>query len=188
MACLNWGLLTVESMAAVASPPDSPCSLAGKRSFILDMKSGFSSKGLMTWKKLYVFTVTSNCIKGFGERLDVLTSPVIPTDRSTAGSFDPPAPNPSAPAGTLMPVKPSTKINAKTWVAVVYNLWLRHFYFNKDRLNKAKRFAQTTAFRSYQCFSLLSLLLLLPKPNCSSEQEQHRSLDNCLRRAEGCNN
>ena len=31
--------------------------------------------------------------------------------------------------------------------------------------NKAKRFAQSTAFRSYQCFSLLSLLLLLAKTN-----------------------
>ena len=114
MACLNWGLLTVESMAAVASPPDSPCSLAGNSSFILDMKSGFSSRGLMTLKetpsfyshiKLYKRIWLEN-VRG----LDVLTSPVIPTDRSTAGSFDPPAPNPSAPAGTLMPVKPSTKL------------------------------------------------------------------------------
>ena len=35
-----------------------------------------------------------------------------------------------------------------------------------NQWNETKRFAQITAFRSYQCFSLLSLLLLLAKPNC----------------------
>ena len=48
-------------------------------------------------------------------------------------------------------------------------------------MNNAKRFAQTIAFGSHQCFILLSLLLFLAQPNCSWEQQEKCSLVNCPR-------